>query len=493
MTELRLYDSLRRATQPFRPRVPGIATVYSCGPTVYSRQHLGNMRPYVFADLLTRVLSLQGYEVKHVINITDVGHLSDDADEGEDKLERAAHSTGDSVLEVARVWTELFQRDLRLLGVRGPTWWAKATEHIQDQIEMIRVLEEKGFTYLLADGLYFDTSRDESYGTLSGLRASAAHARVHAASGKRQPADFALWKFSPSVGPRRQLEWASPWGVGFPGWHIECSAMASRYLGREIDIHTGGVDHVAVHHTNEIAQSENALGVRPWVRFWMHGAWLNFDGEKISKSRAHERKPPDLDDLPTWGVTPADFRYYLYTAHYRSPLSLSVASLCAAQAARRRLGALVRAPLRSDPLTVSTLQSDTSTSPASSGSRTRGSAPPLPSEALRKLRRSFFDALYDDLNTPRALSAIWQIVEQPEPLAERVHLIRELAETLGLDLSDPPPQRLDHSEIDGLVEQRERARQERNYPLADALRAELSARGVVIEDTAEGTRWRTSR
>ena len=293
MTELRLYDSLRRSVQPFRPRVPGVATVYSCGPTVYSRQHLGNMRPYVFADLLTRVLRLQGYEVRHVINITDVGHLSDDADAGEDKMERAAQATGDSALEVARVWTELFKRDLGLLGVREPSVWAKATEHIGDQIEMIRLLEEKGFTYLLDDGVYFDTRRDPTYGALSGLRASSEHARVETVAGKRHPADFALWKLSPKAGRRRQLEWPSPWGIGFPGWHIECSAMATRYLGREIDIHTGGVDHIAVHHTNEIAQSENALGVNPWVRFWMHGAWLNFDGETLRATVAGIPGPGD--------------------------------------------------------------------------------------------------------------------------------------------------------------------------------------------------------
>ncbi|HET9932822.1 MAG TPA: class I tRNA ligase family protein, partial [Polyangiaceae bacterium] len=356
MTELRLYDSLRRSVQPFRPRVPGVATVYSCGPTVYSRQHLGNMRPYVFADLLTRVVRLQGYDVRHVINITDVGHLTDDADAGEDKIERAAHASGASALDVARVWTELFKQDLKLLGVREPTVWAKATDHIPDQIAMIELLAEKGFTYLLPDGLYFDTSRDPGYGALSGLRASAEHARVEGVGGKRSPADFALWKFSPTSGPRRQLEWQSPWGVGFPGWHIECSAMAARYLGREIDIHTGGVDHIAVHHTNEIAQSENALGTRPWVRFWMHGAWLNLDGEKIAKSRAHERKPPDLDDLAGFGVSPADFRYYLYTAHYRSPLALSGEALRGAQAARRRLGALARAAVPSIPDTLPTAE-----------------------------------------------------------------------------------------------------------------------------------------
>lgn len=465
MTELRLYDTLRRSIEPFRARVPGIATVYSCGPTVYSRQHLGNMRPYVFADLLTRVLRLQGYEVKHVINITDVGHLTDDADQGDDKLERAARSTGIRVMEVARVWTELFQRDLALLGVSPPNVWARASEHIQDQIEMIRELEAKGFTYAVADGIYFDTARDPNYGALSRLRASAEHARVDA-MGKRQPADFALWKFSPSSGPRRQLEWLSPWGVGFPGWHIECSAMATRYLGREIDIHTGGVDHVAVHHTNEIAQSENALGVRPWVRFWMHGAWLNLDGEKISKSRAHERKPPNLDDLGELGTTPAGFRYYLYTAHYRSALNLSSDALRSAESARRRLAALARA--------ADAVPSD---------------APPK-SESLRKLRRRFFDALYDDLNAPRALSAIWEIADQPEPLAERARLVKELAQTLGLDLSDAVHSGPEDAWIEQLVEQRERARRAGEYALSDALRADLAARGVVVEDGAGGSRWR---
>ena len=466
MTELRLYDTFRRSVEPFRPRVAGIATVYSCGPTVYGRQHLGNMRPYVFADLLTRVLRLQGYETRHVINITDVGHLTDDADQGDDKLERAARSSGDSVLEVARVWTELFQRDLGLLGVLEPNVWAKASEHIPDQIAMIRVLEEKGFTYALPDGIYFDTARDASYGGLSRLRASSEHARVEAAAGKRQPADFALWKFSPSSGPRRQLEWPSPWGVGFPGWHIECSAMATRYLGREIDIHTGGVDHVAVHHTNEIAQSENALEVRPWVRFWMHGAWLNLDGEKIAKSRADARRTPNLDDLSALGTTPAGFRYYLYTAHYRSPLNLSAEALRAAESARRRLGAIARA------------------------AQGRGAALAPKSDELRKHRRRFFDALYDDLNAPRALSAIWEVAESSAPLEERAMLVNELAATLGLDLSEPVAPSVPDAWVQELLDQRDRARQAQNYALADALRAELATRGVLVEDVGASSRWR---
>jgi cysteinyl-tRNA synthetase len=368
---------------------------------------------------------------------------------------------------VARVWTELFKRDLALLNVREPSVWARATEHIREQIEMIRALESKGLTYLTRDGLYFDTSRDPDYGALSRLKASADHARLATTSGKRQPADFALWKLSPPEGPRRQLEWPSPWGVGFPGWHIECSAMATKHLGPEIDIHTGGVDHVAVHHTNEIAQSENALGSKPWVKVWMHGAWLLFDGEKISKSRGRDVRPPNLDDLAPLGVTPGGFRYYLYTAHYRSPLSLSGEALRGAEAARRRLRAIVRAG-DSEPAATWELR------------RAR----------LEELRGKFREALRDDLDAPRALAVLWEIAEQPEPLPLRSRLIRELGEDIGLELSGPAPVVEDDALVERLVARRNAARDARDFALSDALRAELTAKGVVVEDSAEGSTWR---
>ncbi len=425
------------------------------------------MRPYVLADLLTRVLRWEGLAAQHVINITDVGHLTDDADEGDDKLELAARRSGSSALEVARVWSELFKRDLALLNVREPQVWAKATEHIPEQIEMIRMLEAKGFTFRTPDGIYFDTAKDPSYGALSRLKASARHARVANTNGKRSPADFALWKFSYGEGPRRQLEWPSPWGVGFPGWHIECSAMATKHLGPEIDIHTGGVDHVAVHHTNEIAQAENALGVSPWVQFWLHGAWLMFDGEKISKSRSHEQRPPNLDDLAALGVTPGGFRYYLYTAHYRSPLSLSGEALRGAEAARRRLRAIVRA--------------GGADADASWGVR---------SARLEALRESFRDALRDDLDAPRAIAILWDIANQPEPLPLRAQLLRELGDAIGLSLAGPAPMLEDDELIEQQVARRNQARKDRNFALSDALRAELFARGVVLEDSPEGSTWR---
>jgi cysteinyl-tRNA synthetase len=467
VTELKLYNTLSRSVVPFRPRTPGVARVYSCGPTVYSRQHLGNMRPYVLADLLTRTLRREGFTVEHVVNITDVGHLTDDADEGDDKMELAARNTGRSALEVARVWTELFKQDLSLLNVREPSVWAHATEHIAEQIEMIQLLQTKGFTYVMRDGVYFDTARDPSYGALSRLKASAAHARVESGSGKRHPADFALWKFSPEQGPRRQLEWQSPWGVGFPGWHIECSAMATKHLGPQIDIHTGGVDHVAVHHTNEIAQAENALEQRPWVQIWMHGAWLLFDGEKISKSRAHRAAPPNLDDLAALGVTPGGFRYYLYTAHYRSPLSLSGEALRGAEAARRRLRAIVRAG-------------------AAEGDAADASSSPR----LASLREEFFDALRDDLDAPKCLAVLWEIAEQPDPLPLRARLIRELGDAIGLTLDGPAPALHDDALIEALVSRRNAARNSRDFPLSDALRAELLTKGVVLEDSPNGSTWR---
>ncbi len=468
MSQLHLYNTHSRSIQPFEPVMAGKASVYSCGPTVYSRQHLGNMRPYVLADLLTRVLRLTGLSVTHVINITDVGHLTDDGDDGDDKLELAARKSGSAALEVARVWTELFQRDLELLDVQPPTVWARATEHIAEQIAMIQKLEALGFTYRTRDGVYFDTGKDPSYGALSRLRTTGVHSRLElrGRGDKKRPADFALWKLSPSEGPRRQLEWPSPWGTGFPGWHIECSAMASKYLGERIDIHTGGVDHIAVHHTNEIAQSENAHGQKPWVNVWMHGAWLELDGEKISKSRAHEREPPNLDHLAQLGVTPAGFRYYLYTAHYRSPLSLSGEALRGAEAARRRLRAIVRAG---------------SDAEASFGLR---------SPALEALREKFQLALLDDLDAPRALAVLWEIADQHEPLPLRARLIRELGDSIGLSLSGRAPVTDDDALIEALVARRNAARDARDFALSDALRAELTAKGVVLEDAPSGSTWR---
>ncbi len=459
MKTVRLYDSLSRSIRVFTPLRSGPVGIYSCGPTVYARQHLGNLRPYVFADLLRRTLQSAGHAVRHVINITDVGHLTSDADDGADKVELAAARARTSALAITEHYTQLFQIDLERMGTLPPEHWAKASAHVPEQIALIEQLLQRGFAYISSDGLYFDTARAPHYGELSGLRASARHSRVRVDSGKRNAADFALWKFSPETGPRRQLEWQSPWGVGFPGWHIECSAMASKYLGTQFDIHTGGVDHVAVHHSNEIVQAEHAFGVRPWVQYWMHGAWLTLDGAKIAKSAGNA---PDLDDLIAAGVSAPAYRYYLMTAHYRAPLDLSLEGLHAASTAYTRLAAFV------------TRHHDERAAPNSAASD--------------EWRALFLAALYDDLDAPRALSVLWGIfADSSLSAALRAELIAQLAQVIGLALTRADTRTTELApEIAGLVEQRERARAARDFARADELRHELLAHGVVVEDGPAG-------
>jgi cysteinyl-tRNA synthetase len=330
---------------------------------------------------------------------------------------------------------------------------------------MIEKLEARGFCYRASDALYFDASRAPHYGELSGLRATAQHSRVSAQSQKRNAADFALWKLSPSDGPKRQLEWPSPWGVGFPGWHIECSAMASKYLGDQFEIHTGGIDHVAVHHTNEIAQAEHALDVRPWVKYWMHGAWLTMEGAKIAKSSG---LAPNLDDLAAIGIGPAAFRYYLMTAHYRSPLDLSLEALRAADIGFERLSQFVTRNVE-------------------------GAASPSAAEGSATWRAQFFAALYDDLDAPRAIAVLWCILADASlVLTERARLIAELGGVLGLAWNATRVAQAG-PDILHLVAERESARSLRDFSKADALRAELSKRGFTIEDSPDGPQLHRAR
>jgi cysteinyl-tRNA synthetase len=464
MSELGLYNTASKTIEAFIPERVGQVGIYSCGPTVYSRQHIGNLRTYVFTDLLRRALEHFGYEVRHVINVTDVGHLSDDADAGEDKVERAARDGKSRALDLAEHFFSLFTSDLGRLNVREPTLFCRATEHIAEQVALCQRLEARDFTYRLPDGLYFDTARDPHYGALAGLEASRRHSRVAAAGRKRNPADFALWKFSPKQGPSRQLEWPSPWGTGFPGWHLECSAMASKYLGERFDIHTGGIDHVPVHHVNEIAQSENAFGVRPWVRYWMHAAWLLSDGDKISKSAG---SAPSLDDLAELGIEPDAFRYYLATAHYRAPLTLDLEALAAARSAWLRLSRFVAGFGGDDAV-----------------------APTHP--LARELAADFDRALARDLDAPGALAVIWRAHGANAVQArERAQLVARLGAVLGLRWA-PEREPLVDPEIDALVAARESARAARDFARADRIRDELAARRVQVDDTPSGPRWRRS-
>ena len=283
--QLKLYNTLSRKKEVFKPIKKGSVGMYSCGPTVYWYQHIGNLRTYISNDILKRVLEFDGYNVKHIINVTDVGHLTSDSDTGEDKIEKAAKKEKKKASQIAEHYFKAFKSDFKKLNIISPSTWVWATKHIKEQIELIKILEKKGFTYQTSDGVYFDTSKLKDYGKLARLDFSKLKAGKRIDIGeKKQKTDFALWKFSEKLS-KRQQEWKSPWGIGFPGWHLECSAMSSKYLGKQFDIHTGGQEHVPVHHTNEIAQSETAFGKKPWVKYWVHFGWLLSGGEKVSKSK----------------------------------------------------------------------------------------------------------------------------------------------------------------------------------------------------------------
>jgi cysteinyl-tRNA synthetase len=466
MSALTLYNTRTRQKERFEPIEAGHARVYSCGPTVYAAQHLGNLRAYLVADLLRRALMAEGLRVTHVINITDVGHLSSDADTGEDKLERAAAKTGRKASEIAAFYTEQWLRDRARLNCLPPEALPKATEHIPEQIGLAQTLEARGYTYRIADGLYFDTTKFPRYAEFArlDLEGQEAGARIADVPGKRHPADFALWKF-PAAGVRRQQEWDSPWGRGFPGWHLECSAMSVTYLGRTFDIHTGGVDHIRVHHTNEIAQSECAFVVHPWVRYWLHNEFYEFAGEKMAKSTGNVVL---LEQLVERGFEPLAFRYFFLQGHYRQQQSFTLEAMEAAATGYRRLLAHA-SEVRSE-----------------EGEPDRARIAPLGAR--------FREAVRDDLNAPRALAVAWEATRSPELApADKRSLLVEFDAWLGLGLVTEEPRsagRESDPRIDELLARREAARGAREFATADRIRKELELEGILIEDTPEGPRWR---
>ncbi|HBZ68602.1 MAG TPA: cysteine--tRNA ligase [Deltaproteobacteria bacterium] len=466
MSTLTVYNTRTRQKERFEPIEPGHARVYSCGPTVYAAQHLGNLRPYLFADLLRRALEAEGLRVTHVINITDVGHLTSDADTGEDKMERAAARAGRKASEIAAFYTEKWLLDRRRLNCVPPEVLPKATEHIPEQIALAQILEAKGYTYRIADGLYFDTRKFPRYAEFArlDLEGQEAGARIGDVPEKHQPADFALWKF-PVAGVERQQEWDSPWGRGFPGWHLECSAMSVKYLGKSFDIHTGGVDHIRVHHTNEIAQSECAFDVHPWVRYWLHNEFYEFGGEKMAKSTGNVLL---LEDLLERGFEPLAFRYFFLQGHYRQQQSFTLEAMEAAATGYRRLLAHA-AEVRGE-----------------KGEPDRGRIAPL--------QARFREAVRDDLNAPRALAVAWEVTRSPElSPADKRSLLLEFDRWLGLGLATEEPRtasRESDPRIDALLARREAARATREFATADRIRKELEAEGILVEDTPEGPRWR---
>jgi cysteinyl-tRNA synthetase len=460
------YDTRTKKKQVFEPIEAGRVGLYSCGPTVYGPVHIGNLRSWLFSDLLKRFLISEGLEVRQVINITDVGHLVSDADEGEDKMELAARRAGETADEIATRYTEIWRQDQAALNCLEPEHNPKATEHIAEQIALARRLEEAGYLYTIEDGVYFEVSRFPRYTELAGLDLEGQRdvQRIESVDGKRHPADFAVWKFA-QPGVQRLQEWDSPWGRGFPGWHLECSAMSAKYLGDEFDIHTGGIDLASVHHTNEVAQSECALGVHPWVRLWMHNEFLDFAGEKMSKSKGNVKT---LGDLTRRGYDPLAFRYFFLQAHYRQQQTYNEEAMEAAATGYRRLVGLA-VELRDV-----------------EGKGSKAAQAPL--------RQRFRAALADDLNAPKAMAVVWDVARSNTLApADRRDLILAFDDILGLDLAHakPPADEFESDpRIDGLVAERQAARAARDFATADRIRDELGREGIEIVDAPDGSRWR---
>jgi cysteinyl-tRNA synthetase len=454
--KLRLYDTDTRSLREFEALNPPVVGLYTCGPTVYDYAHIGNLRTYVFEDVLRRVLAFNDYQVRHVMNITDVGHLVSDADSGEDRMEKGSRRTGKTAWEIAELYTTEFQKDLERLNILEPQVWCRATEHIAEQIEFVRCIEAGGYTYRTSDGLYFDTARLPDYGRMARLKVDGLQAghRVEMAE-KRNPTDFALWKFSPA-GERRQMEWDSPWGVGFPGWHIECSAMAAKYLGPFFDIHCGGEDHITVHHPNEVAQTQACHGTR-LANFWMHGYFLQIDEARMGKSAGNFLR---LQVLIDQGYDPLAWRFFCLSANYRAKLNFAWEALDGAVTALNRLRTAAH-----------------------------GWGPPGTPDA--GYLEEFLARINDDLNMPRALAVTWDLVKSDLPDPAKKATLLEFDRVLGLRLDEwQPAEAAVPKEIQDLAEQRQQARQEKRWAEADALREEIRAAGYEIEDTPEGPRLR---
>ena len=486
---LRLYNTLGRKLEEFTPRQAGEAGFYGCGPTVYNYAHIGNLRAYVTHDILTRVLLERGYKVNHVMNITDVGHLSGDNDSGDDKMVKSAAERGKTVLEIADFYTQAFFKDIDQMNIKRPTTVCKATDHIGEMIELISRIEANGYTYMAGGNLYFDISRFGRYGELALLRMDElkAGARTGIDDNKRNPGDFVLW-FTKSKFENQALVWDSPWGRGYPGWHIECSAMSIKYLGEQFDIHAGGIDHVPIHHTNEIAQSEGATGKNPWVRYWVHNEFLVLDKGKMSKSAGGFLT---LQSLVDEAYDPLDYRYLLIGGHYRSQLLFSWDSLQSARNSRKSLMEKIKSLKTLIPnftqnfVPLSLCES--SPEGTMEGTLEKGS------QAEKRLS-AFNGALDDDLSTPRALSELWGLLKDDIPPQEALKTALIMDRVLGLQLEtalmeeEEAPEFIKH--IEALMEQRKEAKAARDFNLADKIRDELGLQGIILEDTKDGSTWR---
>ena len=469
---IRLHNTLGNKVEEFKPLKEGFVGMYSCGPTVYDYVHIGNLRSFILSDLVRRTFEYEGYEVKQVMNITDLGHLSGDGDEGEDKMTKGLKREGkpvtmEAMKELADFYTERFKEDLEKLNIETPAVFPKASEHIPEQIELIKELEAKGFTYTTSDGVYFDTSKDPHYGKL--IRTSDGQSRIGENSEKRNQKDFALWKFNTEMG------WDSPWiapgnpgGKGFPGWHIECSAMSQKYLGKTFDLHTGGIDLAPIHHNNEIAQSENACGC-DFAHYWLHNEFVNLQGEKMAKS---EGNILTLNTLIEKGYSPLAYRYFLLLSHYRTQTNFTWEALDAAQSAYRKLKEFVSTKTSADKSLVE--QSDPKT---------------FGTEAFQ---REFKEAIENDLNTPEALAVVWKLIKDENVSdPDKRALLLDFDRVLGLKLDDNEFEVKDiPSEVQTLLDERAQARADKDFAKSDELREQIKKLGFDVLDTTTGQELR---
>jgi len=447
---LKLYNTLGRKKQNFKPLKNKKVGLYTCGPTVYWYAHIGNLRTYIFSDILKRVLEYNKYKVKHIMNITDVGHLTSDADIGEDKIELRARKEKKTAWQIAEFYTKAFQKNIKALNIKSPDKWVKATDTIKEQINLIKLLEKKGYTYQIEDGVYFNTSKIKDYGKLIGSkkRKLKPGVRIKMVKGKKNPTDFALWKFAPK-GVKRQMEWKSPWGKGFPGWHTECVAIGIKYLGIPFDIHTGAIDLIPTHHTNEIAQAEAGYN-KDLAKFWLHAEYLILKRGKMAKSKGDIIT---IDSLIKKEINPLAYRYLCLGTHYKSKLTFSWKSLQSAQNALENLY-------------EKTLQI-----------KHKGT------EFLTfKELGSFKKYINDDLNTPKALALMWKLIKTNKISYD---LLLEFDKIFGLNLNKVKKPKIPEK-IKKLAQQREKYRKEKNWKKADKTRKEIQKLGYKIKDTSKG-------
>lgn len=454
---LKLYNTLTRKKEEFVPIKKGTVKMYSCGPTVYNYAHIGNMRAYIFMDTLRKVLKYNGYKVKHVMNITDVGHLVSDADEGEDKMAKTARIENRSVYEIAKEYTDAFMKDIKALNIDTPEHIAKATEHIREMEIYVNDIVKNGYAYETSKGVYFDTSKLPNYGKMlsnNNIDDLKAGARVEVDTEKRNPQDFALWIKAPK---EHIMKWNSKWGLCYPGWHIECSAMSRKYLGDKFDIHTGGVDHIPIHHENEIAQSIGATG-HNLANYWMHVEFLLIDGGKMSKSLGNVYT---LNDLKAKGIDALSYRYFTYSSHYRNKLNFTWDAIKSAKNSLNKLRDMIA------------LHKDVNKK--------------IDKNIISKYEEQFLDAINDDMNMPVAISIVWEIAKEKEKSNDFYELIKKFDSVLSLDLDKNDKDDINIPEdIKLILNERKDARKNKNFAKSDELRDKLRELGYIVKDTKDG-------